>query len=119
MPNKEDIMAPKPIIEKMLPWISGVTMPLLIVVLSALWGVSNTMSTMAAENEVLKVRTNNMERAILEIKTSVNQMSSTVNEMKIQQATHSALVELKVDTIRKDIETLRQIEREDKQSSHK
>jgi hypothetical protein len=53
-----------------------------------------------------------MERAILDIKTSVGQMTSTVNEMKIQQSTHNALIELKVDTIKKDLENLRDIERE-------
>lgn len=102
----------RPLIDKVLPWVSGVTVPLLIVVLSALWGVSNTLAAQAAEKEVLKVRTDQMERAILDIKTSVGQMTSTVNEMKIHQSTHNALIELKVDTIKTDIENLRDIERE-------
>lgn len=114
-----DDLRSKPLIERMLPWISGITMPLLIVVLSALWGVSNTMSTMAAENEVLEVRMNQMERAILEIKTSANQMSGAVNEMQIQQSTHNALIELKVDTIRKELENLRELYKENSKEDDK
>lgn len=90
-------------LERYLPWTAGITIPLLIVVLSALWGVSNTMSALAVDNAVLETRTDYLERAIFDIKSSVDSISKSVSSLAITQSTHNALIEVKIDMLKSDL----------------
>ena len=97
----------RPVIDKILPWTAGITIPLLIVIMSALWGMSSQMSARASEAEVQKVRTDQLERAILDIKMSANQIDNTVKSLEISQTRHNTLMESKIDHIRKDVDELK------------
>lgn len=92
--------------DRFISWLSGITVPLLIAALTILWGISNEMAAIASENDVLRVRSDQMERAILEIKASTNQIASTVKDLEVSQSTHTALMELQIKTIRTDISSL-------------
>jgi hypothetical protein len=85
---------------------AGISTPLLIVALSALWGVSNQMSAYASENEVLKVRVTQNERTILEIQSSVNEISKAVTEMKVIQSTHNAIMQSEVEHMKNDMKRI-------------
>jgi uncharacterized protein YlxW (UPF0749 family) len=96
----------RPLADRILPWTAGITLPLLVVVLSALWGVSNNMSAIAAENEVLKVRASHTENAILDMKSTVSNMQNTVKTLEVNQSTHNALMQSKIDGLSRDMDKL-------------
>ena len=105
MPDAENKLS-----NKVLSWITGLTAPMLIVVLSILWAMGNTVSANAADAsikiEVLKTRTDQMERAIFDIKTSVNQISESVQSMNVNQSTHNTMIELKLENLCKELEAI-------------
>lgn len=97
----------KPLLDRILPWTTGITIPLLIIMMSALWGMSSQMSARASENEVLKARTDTLERAVLDIKTSVSQIDTIVRSLQITQTQHNTLIETRVDYIKKEVDGLK------------
>jgi hypothetical protein len=102
MPNFDN----RRVIDRILPWMAGITMPLLVIALSALWGVSNQMSAYASENEVFKLRVSQNERAMLDIKSSTNEIVKAVTEMKVIQSTHNALMQAEVEHMKNDMKDL-------------
>ena len=104
--------APRSITDKILPWMSAITMPLLIGVVTILWGINNQVSAYAAENEVLKHRVTQNERAMLDMKSSAVEITKAVTQMQVIQSTHNALMQSEVAHIKNDMNKISEFVRQ-------
>ncbi len=82
----------KSVTDRAMQWTSIICMPLLLIVLTALWSVGGTMSAFASDNEVLKVRVDQTEQGMLEIKSSIDKLSVLIQQLAIAQSTNTAEV---------------------------
>ena len=58
------------------------------------------------QTEVLKTRTESIERSVLDMKNSVNQISEAVRQLQIGQSAHNATITATVDGLKKDMDRL-------------
>jgi len=93
--------------DTILKWGTGVSIPLLLFVMTALWSISQTVSVNAAEMAVMQARLGSMEKTIIDIGKAANETRDAAVDMKVSQAGFQAEMKTQLSDLKEQFDSIR------------
>ena len=82
------MMTRQDFIDVVLKWTTGITIPLLIILMSVVWNLSAAVNDSMSQNEIMRMRITNLENATADIKSSMRQIETSITDIRIEQTKH-------------------------------
>jgi hypothetical protein len=108
-PDGEERRAPPTVSLATVKWGIGVALTILIFLGGALWSAGSNAATQAAKGDVLEARANAHDTSIMQMMTSVNQISNSVAGMRESNAAFQAEIRANLLNMKEEMERIRRL----------